>query len=75
MSIFDLKTGNKIYDFKLDVGTVGSMSGKRKHKEMFYNFYSFLTPNIIHRVTFEGDKITDTVSVNNFEILFLEAFY
>ncbi|XP_019880935.1 prolyl endopeptidase isoform X2 [Aethina tumida] len=61
MQIHDLISGKKLYDFKLDVGTIGGISGKRKHTEMFYSFGSFLTPNIVHQVTFDNDKIEDTV--------------
>ncbi|KAF7267109.1 hypothetical protein GWI33_019606 [Rhynchophorus ferrugineus] len=59
MHIFDIKTGKKLYDFNLDIGTVFSISGKRYHSEMFYSFCSFLTPNIIYRVEFNGDKINE----------------
>ncbi|CAH0562400.1 unnamed protein product [Brassicogethes aeneus] len=60
LQIYDLNTGKKLHDFKVDVGTIASISGKRKHTEMFYSFVSFLTPNIIHKVTFDKE-ITDTV--------------
>lgn len=63
MSIHDLETGQKVYDFQLDVGTVSSISGKRYHTEMFYSFCSFLTPNIIHKVDFDDGGIKDTVSL------------
>ncbi|XP_050306640.1 prolyl endopeptidase isoform X2 [Anthonomus grandis grandis] len=59
MHLFDLNSGKKVHDFKLDVGTVMSVSGKKNHKEMFYSFASFLTPNSIYRVTFDGDKINE----------------
>ncbi|ENN74169.1 hypothetical protein YQE_09142, partial [Dendroctonus ponderosae] len=59
MHIFDINTGNKIYNFKLDVGTVSEISGKRHHSEMFYSVCSFLTPSIIYRVQFNGDQITE----------------
>ncbi|KAG5873179.1 hypothetical protein JTB14_035232 [Gonioctena quinquepunctata] len=61
MAIHDLKTGKKIHDFKLDVGTISTISGKHYHKEMFYSFCSFLTPNIIYKVDFDGEKIKETV--------------
>lgn len=63
MHIFDIKTGKKVYDFNLDIGTVFSISGKRYHTEMFYSFCSFLTPNIIYRVEFNRDKINEMVGV------------
>ncbi|XP_056645054.1 prolyl endopeptidase isoform X1 [Diorhabda sublineata] len=61
MSIYDLKTGNKIYDFKLDVGTISAISGKHYHKEMFYSFCSFLTPNIIYKVNFDNNEIKESL--------------
>ncbi|CAG9816942.1 unnamed protein product [Phaedon cochleariae] len=61
MAIHDLTSGKKIHDFKLDVGTISAISGKRYHKEMFYSFCSFLTPNIIHRVNFDNETIRETV--------------
>lgn len=66
MHIFDINTGNKIYDFKLDVGTVTEISGKRHHSEMFYSVCSFLTPSIIYRVQFNGDEITEEVKISDF---------
>lgn len=61
MHIFDLTTGKKLHDFQLDIGSVFSISGKKHHTEMFYSFCSFLTPNTIYRVEFEGDSIKETV--------------
>ncbi|XP_072402029.1 prolyl endopeptidase isoform X1 [Diabrotica undecimpunctata] len=61
MSIYDLNTGKKIHDFQLDVGSVSAITAKRYHKEMFYSFCSFLTPNIIYKVTFEDEKIKETL--------------
>nr|XP_022911896.1 prolyl endopeptidase-like [Onthophagus taurus] len=50
MSLHKLETGEKIYDFPLELGTVSSISQKHNSSEMFYGFCSFLTPNIIYRV-------------------------
>lgn len=73
MAIHDLKSGKKIYDFKLDVGSISTVSGKYFHNEMFFSFCSFLTPNIIHKVEFEGDKISESVR-NGFKICY-DAIY
>nr|CAI5821989.1 unnamed protein product [Callosobruchus analis] len=59
--IYDLETGKKIHDFKIDVGTISAISGKYYHNQMFYGFSSFLTPNIIHQVDFKEGEIIDTV--------------
>lgn len=61
MHIFDVKTGKKLHDFNLAVGTISALSGKKYHTEMFYSFCSFLTPNIIYRVEFNGDQITEEI--------------
>nr|CAH7739619.1 unnamed protein product [Callosobruchus chinensis] len=61
LAIYDLETGKKIHDFKVDVGTISAISGKYYHKQMFYSFSSFLTPNTIHQVDFKEGRIIDTV--------------
>lgn len=65
MQLYDIKQGNKIYDFKLDVGTISTISGKKRHTEMFFSFYSFLTPNIIFRVNFNESGVSNE-SVKHF---------
>ncbi|CAG9759660.1 unnamed protein product [Ceutorhynchus assimilis] len=59
MHIFDLKTGIKLHDFKLDMGTIYAITGKRYYNEMFYSFGSFLTPNKIYRVEFTDGQIKE----------------
>ncbi|CAH1103199.1 unnamed protein product [Psylliodes chrysocephalus] len=61
MSIYNATTGEKMYDFKLEVGTISAITGERDHDEMFYSFCSFLTPNVIYKVNFDGEKIKETV--------------
>lgn len=69
MAIHNLDTGEKIHEFQLDLGTILSISGKHYHKELFYSFSSFLTPNIIHRVQFTDAGIEDTVRINEHKML------
>jgi hypothetical protein len=54
MQLYDLNSGERLHEFKLDVGTISAISGKKHHKEMFFSFCSFLTPNIIFKVDFDG---------------------
>ncbi|XP_060537343.1 prolyl endopeptidase [Cylas formicarius] len=61
LHIFDINTGKKLHDFNLQVGTISAISGKRYHTEMFYSFCSFLTPNIIYKVNFDGNKINESI--------------
>lgn len=58
MSLHEINTGKKIYDFPLELGTIIGISGKRHYTEMFYAFCSFLTPSSIYRVTFNGPEVT-----------------
>lgn len=61
MSLHKLETGEKIYDFPLELGTVSALSGKHNRSEIFYGFYSFLTPNIIYRVELNNQNIKPEV--------------
>lgn len=68
MSLHQLLTGEKIMDFPMDLGTITGISGKKDHKEMFYSFCSFLTPNIIYRVDFSEKQLVPKVSNSLSEI-------
>ncbi|KAL3283845.1 hypothetical protein HHI36_018015 [Cryptolaemus montrouzieri] len=59
--LYEISTGKLVHEFKLDVGSIMGISGKRKHTRMFYSFCSFLTPSIIYQVDFEDDKIEEKV--------------
>lgn len=61
MSLHELSTGRKIFDFPVELGTITSMTGEKEHTEMFYGFYSFLTPNKIYRVDFTKPDVEVTV--------------
>lgn len=61
MSLHELITGKKIMDFPVELGTITGMTGEREHTEMFYGFYSFLTPNKIYRVDFTKAEIEISV--------------
>ncbi|KAH7299739.1 hypothetical protein KP509_24G026800 [Ceratopteris richardii] len=49
LQVRDLASGSLIKHLPLDIGSVLNMSGRREDKEIFINYASFLTPNIIYR--------------------------
>ncbi|XP_065210622.1 prolyl endopeptidase-like [Planococcus citri] len=48
LQLHNIKTGEMIKKFPLEVGTVGGVSGDRNTPHMFFNFVSFLTPGITY---------------------------
>lgn len=65
MSLHDVETGKKLYDFTLELGTIAGISGRRHHTECFYSFCSFLTPNTIYRVKFNNSDVDVSVRKNS----------
>jgi prolyl oligopeptidase len=62
LQLCELSTGTLCKTFPLPVGTVIGYAGKKKHKEMFYKFTSFLTPGIIYHCDFEKKDLEPEVS-------------
>ncbi|KAL7057975.1 hypothetical protein AAHC03_017005 [Spirometra sp. Aus1] len=58
LSIHDLETGAKTKDIPIDIGSVSSMSGRKKDKMIFFLFTSFLEPG----VCFSYDLTTATAT-------------
>ncbi|XP_072890746.1 prolyl endopeptidase-like [Hemitrygon akajei] len=48
LQLYDLATGKFLKDLPLDVGSISGYSGRKKNKEIFYQFTSYLTPGIIY---------------------------
>ncbi|XP_072103314.1 prolyl endopeptidase-like [Mobula birostris] len=48
LQLYDLATGRFLKDLPLDVGSISGYSGRKKNKEIFYQFTSYLTPGIIY---------------------------
>ncbi|XP_065334976.1 prolyl endopeptidase-like [Cloeon dipterum] len=48
LQIRDLATGNLITQLPLDLGMVSNVSANRKYPELFFRFFSFLTPGLIY---------------------------
>ncbi|BFZ21312.1 hypothetical protein BsWGS_24351 [Bradybaena similaris] len=69
--VYDLATGERRFQFPLDVGSVVSFSGKKKTTEIFYQFLSFLTPGLIYHCDMSGTtytpKLFREISVKNFD--------
>jgi len=54
MQLRDLSTGEQIYSFPMDIGSVTGFSGDIRHKEMFYKFSSQITPGTIYHIDLAG---------------------
>ncbi|XP_055512409.1 prolyl endopeptidase-like [Leucoraja erinacea] len=48
LQLYNLATGAFLKDLPLDVGSISGYSGRKKNKEIFYKFNSYLTPGIIY---------------------------
>ncbi|XP_017050453.1 prolyl endopeptidase [Drosophila ficusphila] len=72
LQALDLHTGQLIRQFGLDIGSINSISGKRKYSEIFYGFSSFLTPGIIYHYDFS--KPVEKPKVLRESTLNLEGF-
>ena len=56
LSIYSLKTGKKIEDVPLDIGSIDSMDGKKKSNDIYFRFVSFLNPGIIYQTVYDGNQ-------------------
>jgi len=54
MQLRDLSSGEQIYSFPMDIGSVTGFSGDIRHKEMFYKFSSQITPGTIYHIDLAG---------------------
>jgi prolyl oligopeptidase len=71
LQLRDLKTGDLLHTFKLDIGCVAGFSGHLKHKELFFKFSSQITPGTIYHVDLSSSsqpvpKVHITTRVHNF---------
>ncbi|GLJ04717.1 hypothetical protein SUGI_0001880, partial [Cryptomeria japonica] len=56
LQVRDLGSGKWLHDLPIDIGSVYQISGRRKYKELFIGFTSFLTPSIIYRCNLDAEK-------------------
>ncbi|VDM45003.1 unnamed protein product [Toxocara canis] len=57
------KTGKRLYQIPLEIGTVSSFFGRKHHSEIFIAFESFLIPTIVYHADFRDAKPTDVVEI------------
>lgn len=58
VELHDLHTGQYLSKLPLSIGQVTSISGKRKHKDFFYTFTSFLEPGTVYHCTIPDNSTT-----------------
>jgi len=56
LQIRDLQSGHLLHNLPIDIGSLDGISGRRKDKEIFIGFTSFLTPGIIYRCNLDVEK-------------------
>ncbi|KAJ2940612.1 hypothetical protein O0L34_g14718 [Tuta absoluta] len=61
LQLHSATSGDLLSTFELPVGSVSGFSGKKEQTEIFYQFYSFLTPGVIYHVDFKKTPYTPTV--------------
>uniref|UniRef100_A0A915JZH2 Prolyl endopeptidase n=1 Tax=Romanomermis culicivorax TaxID=13658 RepID=A0A915JZH2_ROMCU len=59
--IHDFKSGKKLYELPIQIGSITQFSGKEKLSEVFFTFQSFLTPGVIYHVDLSHEKPTPKV--------------
>jgi len=63
LQLRDLSTGEELYQFPLDIGSITGFSGDIRHKEMFYKFSSQITPGTIYHVDLSTAKPVQKVLI------------
>uniref|UniRef100_A0A914RTA1 Peptidase S9A N-terminal domain-containing protein n=1 Tax=Parascaris equorum TaxID=6256 RepID=A0A914RTA1_PAREQ len=57
------KTGNRLYQIPLGIGSISGFFGKKHLSEIFIAFESFLTPTVIYYANFGDTKPTCVVNI------------
>lgn len=61
LQVYNLDDGSFLKEFKLDVGSISNISGRKENSEIFFQFVSFLTPGIIYHYDFAKCEENPTV--------------
>lgn len=64
LQVHSLENGELIKTFPTEFGTIRGYSGKRKFKDIFYQFSSFLTPSIFYRCDLSQPEMKPEVMLN-----------
>lgn len=71
LELRDLKTGAFLHQLPIDIGTVSTVSARRKDSMLFIKFTSFLVPGIIYQCNLGGEapdmKIFQEIVVPDFD--------
>lgn len=63
LQVYSLKTGEKLFDFPLPIGTITGFSGEKRFSEIFYHFSSHLQPGTIYKYDFNKPEEPASVHI------------
>lgn len=55
IKIFNLTTGEHLFDLETPIGSISSLTGEVDDSEFFYSLNTFIAPKVIYRYDFNGD--------------------
>lgn len=76
MSIYDLSSGRFVKTLPIEIGSIDSLTGRKKDQEMFFKLSSFLNPGVTYRFDFQTQDLSvfrqtklniDNFDLNNYE--------
>ena len=48
--VHDLKSGNRLHQIPLEIGSISSVWGRKRYSEVFFMFTSIIIPNTSYRI-------------------------
>ncbi|MFH4973344.1 hypothetical protein AB6A40_000053 [Gnathostoma spinigerum] len=63
------KSGKRLYQIPLEIGSVTGFFGRKNLSEIFLSFESFLIPTIIYRGDFEGLKLDEPIKLKEHRVV------